>query len=129
MNAHTTADLVQRLRASANEVESFPHPSHCDHLHSAFKVMREAADSIEAAVRERLADEASRARDAERLDWLESRYADGVHVEVFASGSATWHGLRPTTTIYVGHEQWSGNGSLRDAIDAARRAIDSREGV
>lgn len=42
------ADLVARLRASAEEVEAFPHPSHCDHLHMAFKVMREAADALEA---------------------------------------------------------------------------------
>lgn len=40
-------DIVERLRASADEVESFPHPSCCDHLHCAFKVMREAAAEIE----------------------------------------------------------------------------------
>lgn len=40
------ADLVKRLRESADEVEEFPHPSHCDHLHAAFKVMREAADAL-----------------------------------------------------------------------------------
>ncbi len=43
------ADLVASLRASADEVESFPHPSHCDHLHVAFKVMREAANALAAA--------------------------------------------------------------------------------
>lgn len=39
-------DLVKRLLASADEVEEFPHPSHCDHLHVAFKVMREAAGAL-----------------------------------------------------------------------------------
>lgn len=39
--------LMERLRASAEEVESFPHPSSCDHLHVAFKVMREAADALD----------------------------------------------------------------------------------
>ena len=40
--------LVTSLRESADEVESFPHPSHCDHLHVAFKVMRAAADMLDA---------------------------------------------------------------------------------
>ena len=39
--------LIQRLRESADEVMSAPHPSHCDHLHSAFHVMRQAADALE----------------------------------------------------------------------------------
>ena len=48
----TLEELRRRLLESADEVESFPHPSHCDHLHVAFKVMREA----EAALRELIAD-------------------------------------------------------------------------
>jgi hypothetical protein len=39
--------LAERLRKSADEVESFPHPSHCDHLHVAPHVMREAAEMLD----------------------------------------------------------------------------------
>ena len=46
--AAEVAELVRRLMESAEEVESFPHPSHCDHLHSAFKVMRESAAALAA---------------------------------------------------------------------------------
>lgn len=41
-------DLIERLEASSDEVESHPHPSHCEHLHVAFKVMREAAAALRA---------------------------------------------------------------------------------
>ncbi len=55
---HTTTPdqakaLIERLRESAKEVESFPHPSHCEHLHQAFAVMREAATTIENLLAER----------------------------------------------------------------------------
>lgn len=43
-----TNPLPERLRASADEVQSFPHPSFCDHLHVAHDVMREAAAALEA---------------------------------------------------------------------------------
>jgi hypothetical protein len=38
--------LMERLLASADEVASFPHPSHCDHLHSATDVMRDASAEL-----------------------------------------------------------------------------------
>lgn len=41
-------NLIERLEASSDEVESHPHPSHCEHLHVAFKVMREAAAALRA---------------------------------------------------------------------------------
>lgn len=43
-----TNPLPERLRASADEVQSFPHPTFCDHLHVAHDVMREAAAALEA---------------------------------------------------------------------------------
>lgn len=39
--------LVERLRACAEEVMEFPHPSACDHLHDAAATMREAAAEID----------------------------------------------------------------------------------
>jgi recombinational DNA repair protein RecR len=39
--------LQDKLRESADEVMAFPHPSQCDHLHSAYRLMREAADTID----------------------------------------------------------------------------------
>jgi hypothetical protein len=41
-----TTSLVERLRASAEEVAEFPHPSQCDHLHDATAVMKEAAAEL-----------------------------------------------------------------------------------
>jgi ABC-type transporter Mla subunit MlaD len=42
-----TKALAARLRASAHDVQSWPHPSQCDHLHVAYEVMREAAALLE----------------------------------------------------------------------------------
>lgn len=43
-------DLIERLEASSDEVESHPHPSHCEHLHVAFKLMREAASALSGGI-------------------------------------------------------------------------------
>lgn len=40
------ASLPAKLLACADEVESHPHPSHCEHLHVAYKLMREAAAAL-----------------------------------------------------------------------------------
>lgn len=61
------SDLAANLRESADEVQSFPHPSDCDHLHVAFKVMRDAADEIE-RLRAALAQQAPAPAD-EREAW------------------------------------------------------------
>ena len=39
--------LPKRLRECAEEVMEFPHPSACDHLHTAHALMRHAADVVE----------------------------------------------------------------------------------
>lgn len=39
--------LPKRLRECADEVMEFPHPSACDHLHTAHALMRHAADVVE----------------------------------------------------------------------------------
>jgi hypothetical protein len=41
--------LADRLRECAEEVMEFPHPSHCDHLHDAAKLMIEAAAEVDAS--------------------------------------------------------------------------------
>lgn len=63
--------------------------------------------------------------DAERLNWLDRQWRDGVHLEVCAEqseGLGTWHTLRPyaalydrTSTVHVGT-------TARQAIDAAMKA-------
>lgn len=65
--------LIERLRAAADEVEEFPHPSHCEHLHNASSVMREAALAIEAASAQltREAERWYRALIAERNDFAQ----------------------------------------------------------
>jgi hypothetical protein len=40
--------LAVKLDESAEEVMAHPHPSHCEHLHKAHAVMREAAAAIRA---------------------------------------------------------------------------------
>lgn len=100
-------DLSKHLRESAAEVESFPHPSQCDHLHVAFKVMREAADWIDGAEtrtalsiepwRAKLAEQcgktlaalASRAPAPEDFDWVP--IVEAARAEGYARGRMDEH--------------------------------------
>jgi hypothetical protein len=60
------------------------------------------------------------AADAERLDWLEAAWRDGVHAEVCGKGDGTtWHAMAPSASVFVGPATFTGT-SLRAAIDAAR---------
>jgi hypothetical protein len=46
------AGLPRRLLECADEVMEFPHPSHCDHLHDASSLMREASAELLRLARE-----------------------------------------------------------------------------
>lgn len=57
--------------------------------------------------------------DAERIDWLQDAWRDGVHVEVCAKGNGTtWHAMAPSASVFVGPKVFTGK-TLRKAIDAA----------
>ena len=58
--------------------------------------------------------------DAGRLDWLDSQWRNGVHVEACAKGDGTtWHALRRECTVYDAGEHSAEN--TRAAIDAAMK--------
>jgi hypothetical protein len=68
-----------------------------------------------------VAERDSLVEDAERLNWLESAWRDGVHAEVCAKGDGTtWHAMAPSASVFVGPTTYTG-GTLRAAIDAARK--------
>lgn len=99
-------DLEARLRQSADEVESHPHPTACDHLHVAFHVMREAADTLAASE-----------RDGERLDWLARRgIAFGASVR---EDDAGWYLVAPYHTGIGFVDDHHRAPTARAAIDAA----------
>ena len=57
--------------------------------------------------------------DAARLDWIDSQWRNGVHVEACAKGDGTtWHALRRECNVYSAGEHSADN--VRAAIDAAR---------
>jgi hypothetical protein len=80
--------LPERLRECADEVQSFPHPSHCDHLHIAHHLMNRAANEIENATAATAALRAELAQAQERCEFMlaatreaqafASKYADEV---------------------------------------------------
>ena len=62
-------------------------------------------------------------RDAARLDYLERRWMDGVHLEVCHKGGGD-HPLSNavmSVTLYVGSKEYAGD-KVRAAIDAAMRS-------
>jgi len=65
------------------------------------------------------------AKDGERLDWLDKQWADGVHVEVCATGSFSGCNLAKVATVYVGDAKHSAT-TVREAIDTA---LSAKEGT
>lgn len=104
-------DIVERLRESADEVEEFPHPTYCDHLHVAFKVSREAADEIE-SLRTQLA---AAQKDAARYRWLREADPDEgpAVMEHHCNDWGKWY--------YIALHQVE----LDTAIDAAMQPLDA----
>jgi hypothetical protein len=82
--------LAERLRECADEVMEFPHPSHCDHLHDAASLMREAASEVEAA-RQR---PAAQAASPEPVATLSIYMHEGRRVD-----DVEWEHLRATLPI------------------------------
>lgn len=60
-----------------------------------------------------------REKDAARLNWLESQFADGVHVEGCYTGSWDQATLKRVATVFYGSREGTGS-TIREAIDAAR---------
>lgn len=62
---------------------------------------------------------AEQAEDSAMLDWLESQWQDGIHVELCATNDGlTVHGLRPAATVFTRIDETKGS-SIREAIRAA----------
>lgn len=59
--------------------------------------------------------------DAERLDWAESKFNDGVHIEGCFSRSYSGANLRPCASVFYGPNVAQAT-TLRDALDIARNA-------
>lgn len=118
-----SADLIQRLRADADGLMSFPHPSECDRLHSAFAVMQSASTELE-----RLTAELAAARvDAERFHWLREwlvRNGQLLCVECQPTAGAKVGPYWVFRRAYmVDGTSLEGYGKTEDAaIDAARQA-------
>ena len=67
-----------------------------------------------------LASRQQEGRDAARLDWIEARWRDAVHIECCAANSGLTHqGLHPVATVYVGGRDGIEGSNIRAAIDAA----------
>jgi hypothetical protein len=72
----------------------------------------------------RRAEEAEQAREAaekdkERLDLLDSKWMDGIHVEVYGKRRGEhWADARREATVYLGSKEFKGD-TVRAAIDAA----------
>jgi hypothetical protein len=65
------------------------------------------------------------ALDAERLDWLEAQFKDGVHVEGCYSGNFDAGTIKRCATVFYGTEEQRGT-SIREVIDAARATTGAR---
>lgn len=59
------------------------------------------------------------ARDAERLDWMESQRANCLHIEVGYTGSFSGANLVPFATVFIGCADGITRDNVRAAIDAA----------
>lgn len=82
--------------------------------------------TFEAEVAELTADVARYKVDAERLEWAESKFSDGVHIEGCFSGSYSAANLRPCASVFYGQNVAEAT-TIREAIDIARNAL--KEGV
>ena len=60
--------------------------------------------------------------DAERLDWAESKFSDGVHIEGCFSGSYSASNLRPCASVFYGPNIAEAT-TIRAALDIARNAL------
>lgn len=65
--------------------------------------------------------------DAARLDWLESQFGDGVHVEGCHSGAWSERNLARCATVFYGNKEARAT-TIREAIDAARAAQEANNG-
>jgi hypothetical protein len=57
--------------------------------------------------------------DAERINWCEKQWADGIHIEYCAIGIGDVRVL-PAGAVFLHNKQYKGD-SIRSAIDAARK--------
>jgi hypothetical protein len=93
---------------------------------------KNAVDELRALHAERdtlSAENARLAKDAERLNYLESLSADGVHVELCHQGSFSAGTLKVAATVFVGRPQAEFTGAtIREAVDAATAQAKQAEG-
>jgi len=60
-------------------------------------------------------------KDAGRLDWAESQWADGLHIEACGEGSCSGDRVQKIATVYFGKSECTRR-TIRAAIDAAMAA-------
>jgi hypothetical protein len=136
-----SAPLVQSLLYDINllpeQIHNARHWNYmvavCSHMHRALTPASDSADTephgpdkavlspdTRAYIASLVAEVESLKADAERLDWFEADWRDGVHAEVCSKGDGTtWHAMAPSASVFVGPATFTGT-SLRAAIDAAR---------
>lgn len=72
------------------------------------------------AIEEMAAERHQLQKDAARLDWIDSQWTQGVHVEACGQGDGTtWHAVKRACTVY-GDGTHAGE-NIRAAIDAAMK--------
>jgi regulator of replication initiation timing len=115
-----TADLA-RVRAAMHEWEDVAHQAKQENeslrhdIKQAVKAAGVEATRAEAAEQAREAAE----KDKERLDLLDSKWMDGIHVEVYGKRRGEhWADARREATVYLGSKEFKGD-TVRAAIDAA----------
>jgi hypothetical protein len=75
-----------------------------------FRELRQAAEQAREAAE----------KDAQRLDLLDSKWMDGIHVEVYGKRRGEhWADARREATVYLGNKEFKAD-TVRAAIDAAR---------
>lgn len=114
-------DPYESLRAAAKEATPGPHHIYThwrdDNNWQANEAWHRAAEPQ--LITALLAERDALLKDAERLNWLDSQWRDGVQLEVCAKNEgATWHTLRREAAIYDRTSTISTGGTAREAIDA-----------
>lgn len=61
---------------------------------------------------------AENALDAERINWAEKQYADGLHIEKGCSGSFSGGNLKIEAAVFIGNKEYRAP-TIREAMDEA----------
>jgi len=67
-------------------------------------------------------------KDSERIDWVESKFSEGIHIEGCFSGSCSAANLRPCASVFYGQDLEEAT-TIRKAIDLARNKAADGDGL